>query len=150
MRRFESSRGHELVSPAATFIAPMREPSFERETWLASATRAAVEAVAWVGGSWAAAVLLGWWTIPIAVALVVGLPILVRRLVPFSVDPPVTISTPGLVRVSLMIDVAIIAVVSMWYLLGRTIGVLTIALVFAAQIAGWRRTIWWLTGAPPG
>jgi len=127
----------------------MREPSFERETPLSSATRAAVEAVAWVGASWAAAVLLGWWAIPIAIALVVGLPILVRRLAPFSVDPPVTISTPGLVRVSLMIDVSIIAVASMWYLLGRTFGVLTIALVFAAQIAGWRRTIWWLTGAPP-
>jgi len=127
----------------------MREPSFDGETWLASATRAAVDAVAWVGGPWAAAVLLGWWAVPIAVALVVGLPILVRRLVPFSAEPPVTISTPGLIRVSLMIDVSIIAIASMWHLLGRTVGVLTIALVFAAQFAGWRRTMWWLTGAPP-
>ncbi|MBI5157693.1 MAG: hypothetical protein HZA58_06705 [Acidimicrobiia bacterium] len=127
----------------------MREPNFERETPLSTATRAAVEAVAWVSGPWAAAVLLGWWAVPIAIAIVVGVPILVRRSVPFSVDPPVTISTPGLIRVSLMIDVSIIAIASMWYLLGETFGVLTIALVFAAQIAGWRRTMWWLTGAPP-
>jgi len=127
----------------------MREPTFERETPLSSATRAAVEAVAWVAGPWAAAELLGWWAVPFAVAFVVGLPIVMRRVVPFSVDPPATISGPGLVRVSLMIDLSVIAVASMWYLLGSTVGVLTLALVLVAQMAGWRRTIWWLTGAPP-
>jgi hypothetical protein len=127
----------------------MSTPEFADETWLATVLRATVEAIAWVGTPWAAAELLGWWAAPVAFLIVLVVPWLVMRLLPLHPADEGAVSVPGLVRVSLFIDLCVIATVAAWYLLGPTAGVFTIAIGIAAQVTGWRRSRWLLAGAPP-
>jgi hypothetical protein len=127
----------------------MRDPEFTDDGWVATILRTAIEAMAWVGAPWAAAEWLGLWAAPIAALLVIGVPWTVRRLVPLNPADPGSVSTGGLLRVSMFIDLCVVAVLAAWYLFGPTAGGATIFLAVAALVTGWRRSRWLLAGAPP-
>lgn len=127
----------------------MSDPEFADETWTATALRAAVEAIAWVGAPWAAVEWLGLWAAPIALLLVLVVPWVVRRAMPLHPPDAGSFSTAGLIRISMFLDLCIIAVLAAGYLFGSTAGIGTTFLCLAAQGAGWRRSRWLLAGAPP-
>ena len=115
------------------------------DTWLSGGLRFLVEMIAWVAGPWAAAKLLGWWAILPAAIVLVGVPAV------FSTPGDkhqVIVPTPGAIRYSLEVDLAIVAAVSAWYVWPRGVAILALVLVVLAQITGWRRTRWLLRGAP--
>lgn len=127
----------------------MNEPSAlpsPHDTWPGATLRFLVEMTAWVAGAWVAARWIGVWAIPVALVVLVGPPAM------FSVPGDkerVIVPVPGLVRFMIELDLSIVAVVTVWLLVGPTGGMLTLGLVLAAQVAGWRRTHWLLTGAAP-
>lgn len=126
----------------------MAEPDFPDDTWVATTLRAAVEAMAWVGGPWAAGELLGLWAVPMAVLLVIGVPWLVMRALPLRPEPSRP-AVAGMVRIMLFIDLCVIAVLAMWYLFGPGAGLIAAGIGVAAHAAGWRRLTWLISGAPP-
>jgi hypothetical protein len=111
-------------------------------------TASAVEAIAWVGAPWAAAEWLGLWAAPIALLVVLVIPWVVRRVMPLRPPDADSFSTAGLIRISMFLDLCVIAVLAAWYLFGSTAGIGTILLCLAAQVAGWRRSRW-LLAVPP-
>lgn len=114
------------------------------DTWVSSGLRFLVELIAWVAGPWAAGKLFGAWAILPAAVILVAIPAV------FSTPgdkTDVIVPTPGPIRLSLEIDLAIVAVVSAWYVWPASAAIAATAVAVLAHITGWRRSLWLLRGA---
>ena len=116
------------------------------DTWPGASLRFLVEMTAWVAGAWVAARWVGVWSIPIARVLLMTPPAVFSGV---GDKEKVIVAVPGPVRWMIELDLSIIAVVAVWLLVGPGGGMLVLGVVLAAQVAGWRRSHWLLTGAAP-
>ena len=116
------------------------------DTWLSGGLRFLVELIAWVAGPWAAGRLLGGWAILPAAVILVGIPAI------FSTPGDkhkVLVATPGPIRFTLEVDLGIVAALSAWYVWPASAAVAATAIAVLAQLTGWKRSRWLLSGAPP-
>jgi hypothetical protein len=114
------------------------------DTPLSSALRFAVELIAWVAGTWAAAQWSIWLAVP-ALLVLVGLPSV------FSTPgdkSQVVVATPGPVRVLLELALYAVAVAGAWAVWPTWLAIVATLIVIASLIVGLPRTRWLLRGAP--
>lgn len=117
------------------------------DNYLAGSLRFVIELVAWIAGPWAVARIAGsaWAAVPAAIILI-GLPAI------FSTPgdkEQVVVATAGPVRFVIELFLMAVAVWGAFTVWPTTIAWLVSAVAVGSLLAGRRRSMWLLSGAPP-
>lgn len=115
------------------------------DTPASSATRFAMEIIAWVGGPWAAATVAGsrWAAVP-ALLILFALPALFNTPGDKHSTP---IATPGPIRIAIEALLIIVATASAWYLWPSWVAISVSVLAVTTVAFGMRRYRWLATGS---
>ncbi len=113
------------------------------DTPLPSGLRFAVEVIAWVAGSWAAADF-SIWLAPVALVVLVGLPSVFSTV---GDKRNIVVATPGSGRLLIELLLHAVAVAAPWLVWPPFVAAPTTLIVIAAITTGAPRSLWLLRGA---